>query len=114
MTVSNPPPVVMLTIATISSLVGCDPRFLVWLTDMRLATFQCKDQPPDDGTDRLMSLEEAAFICHIFSCRLKNGESPEKIVSHLLSDAPDDPVALRYATRLTKRYLHPRPDFSVN
>lgn len=114
MTVCQPPPVVMLTIATISTLLGCHPQFLVWLSNMRLVTYQGGDQPRDDDTERLLSLEEAAFVSHNFSSRLQNGDSAEQIVSHLLSDAPDDPVALRYAARLTKRYLHSRQDFSVN
>lgn len=114
MTTLQAPPMVMLTITTISMMLGCDPCFLIWLIDNRLACSPYYGLEPDDDSQRLMSLEEAAYVYHIFSCLQKAGESEEEIERYLVSGAPDDTDALNYAAKMVNEYVRCHPEFSLD
>jgi hypothetical protein len=112
MTISHP--IVDLTITAASTVIGCDPQFLVVLSTLGLVTYHSEAWLPIEPAERSVSLEEAAYVAYVFHQQLQAGKTPEQIVAYLMSGPSDDPSGVKYATRIVARHLRAQRDVRLN
>lgn len=113
MTISHPT-VVDLTITAASTVIGCDPQFLVVLSTLGLVTYHSEAWLPIEPAERSVSLEEAAYVAYVFHQQLQAGKTPEQIVIYLMSDPSDNEDGLRYSARLVEQFVRDRQEVSLN